>query len=45
MRESKNLTVEQGERKVKQVANEWPEEEVDKDKNPDDLEIDDEEDR
>lgn len=44
MRESKNLTVEQGERKVKQVANEWPEE-VGKDKNPDDLEIDDEEDR
>lgn len=44
MQDSKNLTVDQGKRKVKRVADEWFEE-IGKNKNPDDLEIDDEEDR
>jgi len=38
--DSKNLTVEQGKRKVKRVADDWSE---DAGKNPDDLEIYDEE--
>lgn len=42
MLDSKNLTVEQGKRKVKRVADDWSEEAG---KNPDDLEIFDEEDK
>ncbi len=41
MTDKKGLTVEQGKRKVKRVAGDWSE---DTGKNPDDLEVSDEED-